>query len=286
MGAWIMAGVTFREAARKKVLWMALAAGAAFLCLFANGMYFQLKDLNPHTNLMIQRQGIGALLMIGLYAVDLMAVVMTVLTSVDTLSGELASGTIQAVATKPISRWELVLGKWLGFVAMVTVYVALMVGGITAITYFLSLHRVGGVTATPSDARGSSDLAGVHPDAQPDVSDGRQFLHLDERRGGAGVARNRLYRRMDRTSRRYHPQPARPQCGNRRQPHHAERSPVAARRLRDAVTSLECARLLALQRHLRPQQIHDPLCLFVSRPGFRPCCAPFLEARLVAPIPR
>ncbi len=31
MGAWIMAGVTFREAARKKVLWMALVAGIAFL---------------------------------------------------------------------------------------------------------------------------------------------------------------------------------------------------------------------------------------------------------------
>jgi Cu-processing system permease protein len=145
MGAWIMAGVTFREAARKRVLWMALAAGAAFLCLFANGVYFQLKDLNPHTNLMLMRQGVGALLMVGLYAVDLMAVVMTVLTSVDTLSGELASGTIQAIATKPISRWELVLGKWLGFVGMVTVYVALMVGGVTAIAYFLSLHRVGGV---------------------------------------------------------------------------------------------------------------------------------------------
>jgi ABC-type transport system involved in multi-copper enzyme maturation permease subunit len=83
--------------------------------------------------------------MVGFYAVDLMAVVMTVLTSVDTLSGELASGTIQAVATKPISRWELLLGKWMGFVGMVTVYVALMVGGITAVTYFMSLHPVGGV---------------------------------------------------------------------------------------------------------------------------------------------
>ena len=145
MGAWIMAGLTFREAARKKVLWMALAAGAAFLCLFANGVYFQLKDLNPHSNLVLMRQGVGAIMMVGLYAVDLMAVVMTVLTSVDTLSGELASGTIQAVATKPISRWELVLGKWLGFVAMITAYVALMVGGITAITYILSLHKVGGV---------------------------------------------------------------------------------------------------------------------------------------------
>ena len=145
MGAWIMAGVTFREAARKKVLWMALAAGAAFLALFGTGLYFQLKDLSPHSNLILKRQGVGALLMVGLYAVDLMAVVMTVLTSVDTLSGELASGTIQAVATKPISRWELLLGKWLGFVGMVTVYVALMVGGITALTYLLSLHSLGGV---------------------------------------------------------------------------------------------------------------------------------------------
>ncbi|MGD0129906.1 MAG: ABC transporter permease [Terriglobia bacterium] len=145
MGAWIMAGITFREAARKKVLWMALAAGAAFLSLFATGLYFQLKDLHPRTNLLLERQGVGALLMVGLYAVDLMAVVMTVLTSVDTLSGELASGTIQAVATKPVARWELLVGKWMGFVGMVTVYVVLMVGGITGVTYFMSLHAVGGV---------------------------------------------------------------------------------------------------------------------------------------------
>ena len=140
-----MAGITFREAARKKVLWMALAAGLAFLGLFGTGLYFQLKDLSPQLNLVLKRQGVAALLMVGLYAVDLMAVVMSVLVSVDTLSGELASGTIQAVATKPIARWEVLLGKWLGFVGMVTVYIALMVGGITALTYLLSLHRVGGV---------------------------------------------------------------------------------------------------------------------------------------------
>ena len=38
MGVWIMAGVTFREAARKKMLWMALAAGGAFLILFGTGL--------------------------------------------------------------------------------------------------------------------------------------------------------------------------------------------------------------------------------------------------------
>ena len=44
MGAWAMAGITFREAARKKVLWMALAAGVTFPALFRTGLIFQLKD--------------------------------------------------------------------------------------------------------------------------------------------------------------------------------------------------------------------------------------------------
>jgi len=146
MGAWIMAGVTFREAARKKVLWMALLAGSAFLALFGTGLHFQLKDFASRTNPLIARQGVNALLMVGLYAVDLLAVVMTVLTSVDTLSGEIDSGTIQAVATKAITRSELLVGKWLGFVGMLTLYVVLMVGGITALTYLLSLRFLGGIT--------------------------------------------------------------------------------------------------------------------------------------------
>ena len=145
MGAWIMAGVTFREAARKKVLWMALLAGSAFLALFGTGLHFQLKDFASRTNPLIARQGVDALLMVGLYAVDLLAVVMTVLTSVDTLSGEIDSGTIQAVATKAITRSQLLLGKWLGFIGMLTLYVALMMGGITTLTYLMSLRSLGGV---------------------------------------------------------------------------------------------------------------------------------------------
>jgi ABC-type transport system involved in multi-copper enzyme maturation permease subunit len=145
MGLWIIAGITFREAARKKVLWMALAAGLAFLCLFGTGLYFELQDFRPGDNPIIKREGVSALIMVGLYAVDAMAIVMTVLTSVDTLSGELASGTIQAVATKPIARWEILLGKWLGFVGMLTLYVALMVGGITVVSYLLTWRALGGL---------------------------------------------------------------------------------------------------------------------------------------------
>src|SRR5487761_2706968 len=41
MGVWIMAGITFREAARKKILWTALLAGVGFLLVFGVGLRFQ-----------------------------------------------------------------------------------------------------------------------------------------------------------------------------------------------------------------------------------------------------
>src|SRR4029077_5189712 len=143
MGIWIMAGVTFREAARKKMLWMALTAGCAFLILFATGLHFQAKDFAAHGMSPILRREISfTMLTMALYAVDLLAVLMTILTSVDTLSGEIASGTIQAVATKPVPRWKVLAGKWVGFVGMLTAYIAIMVGGVNAVTYLMT-----GVTA-------------------------------------------------------------------------------------------------------------------------------------------
>jgi len=143
MRIWIMAGVTFREAARKRILWMALAAGAAFLALFATALHFQVEAFqHALVSSLVRKEVLNNMLMTGLYAADLLTVVMTILLSVDTLSGEIASGTIQAVATKPVHRWELLAGKWLGFSLMLTMYMAFMVLGLNAITY-----GIGGIVA-------------------------------------------------------------------------------------------------------------------------------------------
>ncbi len=139
MGIWIMAGVTFREAARKKMLWMALAAGCGFLALFTTGLHFQAKAFTANRmNPIIRHELSSTMLIMGLYAIDLLAVLMTILTSVDTLSGEIASGTIQAIATKPIPRWQVLLGKWCGFVGMLTIYLAIMIIGINLVAHMIS----------------------------------------------------------------------------------------------------------------------------------------------------
>ncbi len=138
MGVWIMAGITFREAARKKILWTALFAGAAFLVVFGIGLHLQIGDFRTSSvPPFLRYQVVSAMLMIGLYTVDLLAVVMTTLTSVDTISGEITSGTIHAIATKPLPRWQILFGKWLGFAAMAGVYVAITFWGTIAEGYWI-----------------------------------------------------------------------------------------------------------------------------------------------------
>jgi Cu-processing system permease protein len=70
-------------------------------------------------------------LMAGLYAVTFLSIAMAALLGADTLAGEINSGTIQTIATKPIRRADVVLGKWLGFAILLGLYVLLMAGGAT-----------------------------------------------------------------------------------------------------------------------------------------------------------
>jgi len=135
MNTWIMAVVTFREAARRRILWTALLAGLGFLIVFGIGLHIQIADFSlSGTPAFVRYQILSGMLMVGLYTVDLLAVVMTILTSVDTIAGEIYSGTIHAIATKPMARWQIVIGKWIGFAGMLAVYVAIMFGGIAVVT--------------------------------------------------------------------------------------------------------------------------------------------------------
>jgi ABC-type transport system involved in multi-copper enzyme maturation permease subunit len=122
----VIAGITFREAARRKILWTALIAAALLLAIFAIALHlqvleFQTRPMSPFLRYQVE----GGMLMIGLYTCDQLAVLMTVLTSMDTLSGEISSGTIQAIATKPLARWQILIGKFMGFSGMIAIYVAL-----------------------------------------------------------------------------------------------------------------------------------------------------------------
>ena len=140
----IITRLTLREAARRKILWAGLIFGLLFLVVYGLGFHFMHVDIERS---MQSSGGLGYLGMqevysfltlSGLYAVNFLAIAISALTSIDTLSGEITSGTIQVLATKPLKRWQIVLGKWLGFVLMTSLYLLLMAGGTLAIVYALS----------------------------------------------------------------------------------------------------------------------------------------------------
>lgn len=133
---WLVAATTMREAVRRRVVWTALIAGALLLGIFAIALRLQVlqfegRPMSPFVRYQVE----AGMLMIGLYTCDLLAVVLTILTSIDTLAGEISSGTIHAIATKPIARWQIVLGKYLGFVGMIVIYVALTFSATVGVAY-------------------------------------------------------------------------------------------------------------------------------------------------------
>ncbi len=138
-GILTIAYLTFQEARRRKILLAAMIFGLAFQTLFAVGFYFIVRDMNLRSlNLQQKSISMNLIVMAALYVTNFLIIMTSILTPIDTLSGEIESGAIQSLATKPIPRSSIVLGKWLGFCSLVEIYVALMVSGVIFTVWMMS----------------------------------------------------------------------------------------------------------------------------------------------------
>lgn len=125
----VLTAVAFHEARRRKVLLLAFALGLVFLTVFAWGFRAAVgaADNAPPA---VQRLQLNILTLAGLYVVNFLAAVTAVALPVDALSGDIASGVVHTLLTKPVRRWAIVVGKWLGVLALVTLYLCFMAGGV------------------------------------------------------------------------------------------------------------------------------------------------------------
>jgi Cu-processing system permease protein len=130
--------LTFHEARRRRMVLAALVMGGLFLLLYGLGVALIDRNLQQEQNSAIQlRFGYNLLLIAGLYVVHFLTVMLAIFASVDTIAGEIATHTIQTLVTKPVRRWQIVLGKWLGYAAMLLIYLGLLGGGIFLVMYLL-----------------------------------------------------------------------------------------------------------------------------------------------------
>nr|WP_254632842.1 ABC transporter permease [Deinococcus sp. GbtcB9] len=135
----LIAELSLREATRKRLVSVLLVLSALFLGFFLFGVY--------RLELTLDQRAIDAGLdgrsptgaanlpvmfsaLFGMYLVYFLGSLMGVLSTVGAVSGDIENGVMQSVIARPVSRAQLVAGRWLGFTAVNVAYVALLAAGL------------------------------------------------------------------------------------------------------------------------------------------------------------
>ena len=119
--------LTWRDMRRRKIVQFALASILLYLLVFAAALYFlRAEILGP----VIVRMQLVGLTVIGLYVAHFMAAMMAIVLPLDTLSGEIDSGVIQTLVSKPIERATVLFGKWLAHWFLATALAIVTMGGV------------------------------------------------------------------------------------------------------------------------------------------------------------
>jgi ABC-type transport system involved in multi-copper enzyme maturation permease subunit len=121
-----VAGLTLREAARRRVLRALGVLTVALLALSAWG-FSRLAAVQSDAGLLTTGEArlvASQLLNLVMFGLSLIAALGTAFLAGPTLAGELESGMALAVLARPVRRWAVLLGKWLGLVAFGSGFVA------------------------------------------------------------------------------------------------------------------------------------------------------------------
>ncbi len=127
MTALTIAGLTLREASRRRVVWALLVLTVALLALSAWG-FSKLIGLDTDLGTMTSGEArlvASILLNLILFGMSLIAAIGTAFLAGPTVAGEVESGQALALLARPVRRSSVLLGKWLGLVAFGSGYVVL-----------------------------------------------------------------------------------------------------------------------------------------------------------------
>lgn len=148
--ALLIAELSLREAVRKRLVSVLLVLTALFIGFYLYGIVRMEQHLAERAaNAGLEGRSMTGLsnapvmyaTMFGMYLVFFLGTLMSVLSTVSAVSGDIESGVMQSVIARPVSRAQLVLGRWMGFTVVNVAYVALLsatlLGGVKLITgYF------------------------------------------------------------------------------------------------------------------------------------------------------
>ncbi len=128
----ILATATWRESLRRKLLLAGLLLSLGFVALYGLGVYFVFQDADDLG--MFRTLAAYQLVSFGIFVSSLLGSMVVIFSASGMINGEAESGLLQPIAARPIRRWQIVMGRYLGYGSLFTVYVILIGGGVLALT--------------------------------------------------------------------------------------------------------------------------------------------------------
>ena len=132
-----VAGLTLREAVRRKVILAAILMSVGFLALYGVAAHFAstsvLNTGQSGLDDLMRREISVQLLYVGLFPASFLVALTALFAGAGTVSGEMDSGVIYGVLARPVRRAEVVVGKFLGLAVMLALYSGLFYGGVIAL---------------------------------------------------------------------------------------------------------------------------------------------------------
>lgn len=135
---WTIAKLTIQEMVTKRIFLITVVMTLIFLALYGTAIYFagqegaeEVGNAGQGTEVFLMQQFISSqLLGVGLYFSSFITALLAIMSSVSSISGEVASHQIDTWLMRPIARSQFVLGKFIGLAFLLIAYASSLFFGI------------------------------------------------------------------------------------------------------------------------------------------------------------
>lgn len=127
---------TFLEMFKKKIIYISAAMTIGFLMLYGIALHFVYDSLGQ-MDVMMRAVLSSQFISMGMYVAGFIISFLSIFASVSAISFEIEQGSYLAVLSKPIHRFEMVLGRWIGIALMLLLYVTIFFGCIIGLNVIM-----------------------------------------------------------------------------------------------------------------------------------------------------
>jgi ABC-type transport system involved in multi-copper enzyme maturation permease subunit len=119
----IIAGLTLREVARRRILWVLLGLSVASVLLVAWGVDRLVTYARADGVLEVEvRIGVSQVLIVIAFMFSFVLAMSAAFLGAPAIASDVETGTVHAMLARPLRRSELLLGRWLGLSLVVAAY--------------------------------------------------------------------------------------------------------------------------------------------------------------------